>query len=509
MKFFILKKRTIYYKINRFKNKILFMIIKSLSIALITCSVFFISCERDPILTNPGAHLSFGIDTLFFDTVFTTFGSATKYFSVYNHNSKSIIISSITLAGGSGSAFKFNVDGIKGPNVNDIEIRANDSAFVFVQVLIDPAKQNAPLFVLDSLIFEINGNRQNVKLAAWGQDVHLIKDSVLKTQTWQNDKPYLIYDIGLVDSFSTLTIQEGTMIYLHKNAFLAVQGTILVNGTLENPVIFRGDRLDNLNTAPPVPYDKLPNQWDRIILFNSSTGNKFNYAEIKNSIYGIQVGIAGYPGTANVELSNCKIENSTFTGIFAINSKINAYNCLLDNCGYALFACEAGGEYDFNQCTFANYFLYGENSGVALELQNKYTTSTKTYYGDLKKANFGNCIIYGDAFQEVNFVDTIGYQMNYVFNHCLIKDTTLYLDVSDQNKFIKCMITERYNPGFKLIDNDNIAFDFQLTRTSIARNVGDTSIANLYPVDYYGISRIADNGPDLGAFEYINSGNSK
>jgi hypothetical protein len=488
------------------------MIIKSTSIVLITVSIFLVSCQRDPILTNPSARLNFSVDTVFFDTVFTTFGSATKHFMIYNHNKGTVKISSIILAGGSGSAFKINVDGNPGPNVKDIEIRSNDSAYVFVQVLINPAKQNAPLLVLDSMVFDINGNEQNVKLAAWGQDVHLIKDSILKTQTWQNDKPYLIYDIGLVDSLSTLTIKEGTKIFLHKNALLAVKGTIIVNGTLENPVVFRGDRLDYLNTAPPVSYDKLPSQWNRILLFNSSTGNKFNYAEIRNGDIGLQVGDTSVVGHASVELSNCKIENHTAAGILAINSKIDAYNCLLDNCGTFLFGCWVGGEYNFNQCTFANYFVYGETSGIALFLSNYHlyedpVTSNKTYiYGDLKKANFGNCIIFGDASDEVNFQPDTGYQMNYVFNHCLIKGTTAYLNVSDQQKFIKTIISDKYDPGFKLIDNDNISFDFQLTKTSIARDVGDTTIATQYPLDFFGKSRFTDFGPDLGAFEYIGPG---
>ena len=46
-------------------------------------------------------------------------------------------------------------------------------------------------------------------------------------------------------------------------------GTIKVNGTLGNPVTFRGDRLDSW-------YDSIPGQWDRIWLYPGSIDNEFN-----------------------------------------------------------------------------------------------------------------------------------------------------------------------------------------------------------------------------------------
>jgi hypothetical protein len=116
------------------------MINKSLAILLLVTSIIFICCKKDQLLTDSSARLGFSVDTVLFDTVFTTFGSATKHFTVYNHNSGPVKISSVYVAGGSQSEFKVNIDGIKGPEAKDIEIQANDSAFVFVQVLIDPAK---------------------------------------------------------------------------------------------------------------------------------------------------------------------------------------------------------------------------------------------------------------------------------------------------------------------------------------------------------------------------------
>ena len=59
-------------------------------------------------------NLTFSVDTIVFDTVFTTVGSTTKQFKIYNPSSKSIQIDEIELMGGDQSPFRLNVDGEKG-----------------------------------------------------------------------------------------------------------------------------------------------------------------------------------------------------------------------------------------------------------------------------------------------------------------------------------------------------------------------------------------------------------
>ena len=93
--------------------------------------------------------LEFTTDTVMFDTVFATVGSTTHNFRVHNRNKKSIVISSITLAGGTASKFRMNVDGITGSQLFDVEIPANDSIFIFVEVTIDQSSGNLPFIVKD------------------------------------------------------------------------------------------------------------------------------------------------------------------------------------------------------------------------------------------------------------------------------------------------------------------------------------------------------------------------
>jgi hypothetical protein len=63
---------------------------------LIVMVQFFSSCKKDTFLMNGGT-LSFSTDTLKFDTVFTSLGSVTRSFKIYNTNNKRVKINQIKL----------------------------------------------------------------------------------------------------------------------------------------------------------------------------------------------------------------------------------------------------------------------------------------------------------------------------------------------------------------------------------------------------------------------------
>jgi hypothetical protein len=52
-------------------------------------------------------------------------------------------------------------------------------------------------------------------------------------------------------------------------------------------------------------------------------------------------------------------------------------------------------------------------------------------------------------------------------------------------------------------------YDFRLDTLSPAINQGDTATANNWPADLLNNSRISDEGPDIGAFEFIPGSGSK
>ncbi|MBK9319794.1 MAG: hypothetical protein IPM91_13960 [Bacteroidetes bacterium] len=139
---------------------------------IILASILFHSCEKDELLTDAGARPNFSTDTIMFDTVFVSIGSVTKNFRVYNPYDKTMKISSIRLAGGAGSLYRMNVNGLPGKSFTDVEIRGGDSIWIFVEVTINPNNQLLPYVVQDSIIFETNGNQQDIDLVAWGQNAH-------------------------------------------------------------------------------------------------------------------------------------------------------------------------------------------------------------------------------------------------------------------------------------------------------------------------------------------------
>jgi hypothetical protein len=174
---------------------------------------------------------------------------------------------------------------------------------------------------------------------------------------------------------------------------------------------------------------------------------------------------------------------------------------LVSNCSYYGFAGVTGGEYNINQCTFVDYSPFGNSERYAVFLSNFIVYNDSTFYGDLTQANFGNCIIYGNFTPELILANNAQHAFNFVFDHCLIKDANKFIDVSDNTKFIKNIIGSNDDPGFQSLTN--YKWNFRLKRTSGAIGAGNSDIAAQYPLDYYGASRLGILGPDIGAFQYI------
>src|SRR6476620_1370813 len=106
--------------------------------------LFFFSCRKESFTSSNEARLRPSIDSLHFDTVFTTTGSVSQFLKIINPNKEGIKISSVRLGGGSSSPFRINVDGIAGPEVKNAEVLGEDSIYIYVTVTINPSAQNLP-----------------------------------------------------------------------------------------------------------------------------------------------------------------------------------------------------------------------------------------------------------------------------------------------------------------------------------------------------------------------------
>lgn len=472
-----------------------------LKLVLLTPLLLYIfSCQREGFITDSNAKLRFSVDTVYFDTVFTTMRTVTRRFTVHNAYSENIKISSVNLAGGNSSVYRINFDGISGTRFSDIEIPPKDSLFVFVQATLDPNNNNGILLQQDSIVFITNHNVQDIDLVAWGQDVHIIRDSLFNSQTWTNEKPYLILGAAILDSAQILTIDAGTKIYFHRDSYLYIAGSLSVNGTKENPVSFSGDRLEKL-------YDDVPGQWTGIIFHPWSNNNIVNYAEIKGGLVGIVLQSTFSDALqVDLRLQNTKIQHVSSYGIRAANARITGFNNLLTNCGISAVTLEGGGDYTFNQTTVANWFDYNSRSTPSVIftnyviLRDQEGNDSVTIVNDLENAYFGNCIVYGSNQTEIAWSEDENAAMNFGFENCMVKVDTSESPL-DSEHFINCLNYK--DPLFLNTDKYDFHFDTLENKISPARDFGKLSIGNAFPTDIDGTSRIADLKPDVGAYEFL------
>lgn len=439
------------------------------------------------------ATLEFSIDTVMFDTVFTSFGTTTKNIRIYNTYQEKLNISKIELARGTSSAYRINVDGVSGVYFENIEILPQDSIFIFIEATIDPTNSNSPLIVQDSILFETNGNNQDIDLIAWGQDIHLLNGEYIEETIWTADKPYVIYNSAAIDENHTLTIEAGAKIYFHKNSNLYVLGTLIVNGEYENPVIFKSDRLESF-------YEDIPDQWGYIHFVSGSRDNKINWAEISQGKMGIIVDTT-MNNNPTLEISNTKISHVLLGGLLGRGSKIRGNNILITNCGQSCLALIYGGDYEFYHSTFANYYR-GVRAFPSVLLNNYFVVDGTLYARDLSNAYFGNCIIYGNNEEELVLDYSIDELVvpalfNFIFDNSIIKtNDELFQEWSNTNRFENCILDDP-----KFISSRE--YNFMLDTLSPAKDYGKLEWGQQFPFDLNNNSRIIDLGPDVGAYERI------
>ncbi len=473
-----------------------------LVIALVALIMIFDSCRKDDFFNDdPNFKLSFSADTIMFDTVFTTVGSITKVFKVYNNSSKTVNISSVELGGKLSSNYRFNIDGRSGVLIQNIEINAKDSVWVFVEVTVDPNSALTPLIVEDSLVFTVNGNRQKIILAAFGQDAYFHYPNNPATAnfpaystisgTWPTDKPHVVYGWAFVPPDSTLIMLPGTRVYMHHNANIAVlQGASLkIYGERDNEVIIRGDRLDSY-------YRDQPGAWGRIWLTAGSINNEIDYAIIQNGRVGVHVDTLGNSVNPTLVMSNTIIKNMSAAGLFAQGSWVEAYNCVFANCGELALWLNIGGRYRFKHCTVGNFWTFSNRQTPSVVINNYYRDVFGSYQiRDIEEARFENCIFWGNKEDEIAF-DKYPYgssTYNVFIDNSLIRST---LNFSEEPAIFTSVL-KNVNPMFE--DTDTVYF--QLLDNSPAIDAGSLSGASGILNDIEGNMRVQGPAPDMGAYE--------
>jgi hypothetical protein len=445
-----------------------------------------VSCKKNNLLSKK--NLEFSVDTLVFDTVFTTIGSTTKQFKIYNKESKTVQIDQIELMGGQNSPFRMNVDGNIGTSLSNIRIESKDSLFVFVEVTLDINSQTLPMIVEDSIRFRTNGKDQYVKLAVWGQDMYFHYSNFqaeifdFNEGIWPNDKPHVIYGAAIVDSAKTLTIQAGTQVHLHKNSvFYVYKSTLNIVGIPGNEVVFQGDRLEQ-------DYQEVAGQYYGIY-FREALPSTIDYAIIKNGTSGVHLYSEDASNTGyTLTMTNSIIQNQARYGVFIYSgAKVKAENCIISKNGtHALLVLE-GGDFNFNHCDLLGY---GSSQNPAVGISNYFTNyqTATTNVGSINEGVLYNCVLSGNLSTELA-IDTIqlsGVNLNFDFKNCLIKSEIVQTDAFYQS------ILWNENPLF----TDPTIYDFSFSQSSILNGNGFTTSVS---TDIFGNAR--SNPPDIGAIE--------
>lgn len=507
-------------------------------ISLLAFLVLWGSCRKDFEFEPSTGSLEFSKDTVYLDTVFTNIGSSTYNLKVYNRSNNDINIPNVGLERGEDSEYRLNVDGLAGKTFENIELLAKDSLFIFIETTIDinnlPSTDGEFLYT-DRIVFDSGSNMQDVDLVTLVKDAVFIypdRDNatgIIETltlnvggeqietdiqgrylmpdeYTFTNERPYVIYGYCAVPNGETLTVEAGARVHFHADSGILVSedASIHVNGlhsddqeTLENEVIFEGDRLEPI-------FGDVPGQWGTIWLFEGSVDNIFNYTTIKNA--GVGILSDGNPNavTDKLTITNSQIYNSSNFGILGRNTSIAAENVVINNSGQSSFAGTLGGKYNFTHCTIANYWNNSFRQFPALLLNNFTETLDAIIIADLVEANFNNCIIYGNDNPEfiLDEVEDASVVFNFKFTNCLalFSDSNNNFsgpnyDFDDTTHYEGMVFNE--DPDFmepyenKMIIGEN----------SAAVNIGNAFFANQVPTDILNVDRTTS--PDAGAYQHI------
>lgn len=432
------------------------------------------SCKKNKIAS--GSNFDFSKDSIVFDTIFTTIGSTTRNFKVYNKESFILRFDEIRLMGGETSPFRFNFDGVPGILHENIEILPKDSLFGFVDVTLSVNGTNLPMVVTDSIRFRSGTTEKYIILAVWGQDIYYhFRD--ISEGIWPNDKPHLVFDYTAVDEGKSLTIQAGTKVFFHRNArFLVYKGTLNIQGELNNEVVFQGDRLEPF-------YQNVHGQWYGLRYIEAQPSS-INYLILKNSLVGLQADSTGTSTGYTVSVKNSQFYNMTYFGIYPVaGARLELENVIVNNCGLASVFLYAGGAYNFRNCTFGNITSQVRGTPLFL-LKDNFVSQGITYTRPVDEANFYNCVIWGGREDELG-LDILG-NVNYLFDHCLIKNSQVFTNPS----FLNCIWNQ--NPNFVHGAGNNFLFLLPSPLNNNG-NLGTSSSS-----DIRGIPR---TGPDIGAYE--------
>ncbi len=474
-----------------------------LGLILIVCGTLFFSCEKEVLDSSTKFPLKFSSDTLTFDTVFQTLGSATRSLRIYNQSNSTLIISRAFLSRGISSQFRFNIDGLSGVQAEKIRILPNDSLWIFSEVTINPNPSN-PILVQDSLILETNGSRQIIIMRALGQNAYFHYGEVIQSNTnFLSDKPHVIIDKTtssgtipglLIIPGATLNIEAGTQLHFANSAGIIVQGSLKCNGTKEKPIKMRGLRLEK-------SYIKAAGQWLGLLFERNSKNNLLEFTNVDESAFGVWMGFQSQTnfgqmtnGTrAEIYLKNSTISNAFYWTLRSMNCKVQADNCQFFTSTEYLVQLLLGGDYQFRNCTLFNIQSKDKKGNLLLANQFYDEDGKQTYKNKLDNTCFfENCIVNSNADESIilDIDKALNQEADYNFRNCNYNSKSNLTSAS----FTNCQVNQ--NPIFESTVIDKESLKLRSNSPCI-----DKGVFNSLNDDIKGDPRPKGSGVDIGAYE--------
>lgn len=476
--------------------------IRLLTFALMSLFIMASCSDDDSFTLSTSNILTFGTDTVMMDTVFSKVPTPTKKFWIYNESGDGIRCVNVRLQNGNQTGYRVNVDGVylspeMGFQTSDVEIRDNDSICVFVELTAPLNGKEYPQLHEDELVFMLeSGVVQKVNLRAYTWDAEFINNLRIKNDTLiSGGKPKIVYGGITVDSLATLRIAPGTTLYFHANAGIDVYGQLLCEGTPENNIVLRGDRMDNMFDY--LPYDLVSGQWKGLYFHSSSYDNLIQHTDIHSTFDGIVCDSSDVT-RQKLALYNSTVHNCQGYGLKAVSSIVDVRNCQISN---TLNDCVAvfGGGILLQHCTLAQFYPFDSRRGAALSFTN--------FYGDypcpLYQLDCINSIVtgYSDDVIMGSQKDTAA-DFSYRFINSILRtpeitDSTRMFNVKWED--VEDTTSVSGHKHFKLVDIDTQHYDFHLDSVSTA--IDSAFVDYALPTDHDGRSR--DEHPDVGCYEFF------
>ena len=467
--------------------------------------LFVCACDDyDSWTTSSEARLTLSQDTVAFDTIITNQGSTTKTLIVSNPNDKGLRISRVALAQGKESPFHVNVDGqyLYEGTGEDFEVRRKDSIYVRIEVKL-PAKDSDEISdYQDKLLFTLeSGVQQQVLLTASGMDVIILRgETITQDRTLDARRPYLVYDSLVVQNGAKLTLPAGCTLMFHDGTSLLVHGTLKANGTLEQPVVLRGDRVDRMFDY--LPYDNTPNRWGGVHFFADSEDNELTQCDIHSGDYGIICDSTAITDDTLplLLMENCIVHNIGGPGLTFTHCRTQVVGTQISNTlGHCVHI--EGGAHIFIHSTIAQFYPLSANRGDALYIANM----DGDIYRHIHWAYFLNCVITGYADDVImgNISENDQNICDYLFANSLLR--TVVSTDAERFQNIKYDIPDSLEVNgkdhFVLFDAHDFLYDFTPDSLSAIRGMASPEYSKIFPIDRRGINRLADGAPDAGAYE--------